>query len=134
MSSWDDLARAKEEGLEIASHTLTHRPVIFKSGRRARYEEEIFGSKQMLEAKLGAPCRYIAWPYGRIREGDRFALSCLELAGYEACFSGFRERIEPGKTNPYAVPRHQIEAHWPLAHVGFFARGGWEGGRPRFFE
>ena len=127
MATWDDLAIAQEEGLTIASHTRTHARFREISGSSARLEDELFGSKADIEQKLGSPCRYISWPYGRITDADEASLQCVQRAGYDACFGAFRGRIEPGSTNPFYIPRHHFEPQWPLAHLKYFANGGMEG-------
>jgi peptidoglycan/xylan/chitin deacetylase (PgdA/CDA1 family) len=126
MASWDALARAQEEGLTIASHTRTHVRFSAISTSIAKMEDEIFGSKTDLEARLGRPCRYISWPYGRVTDADEKSLACVKKAGYEACFGAFRGRVNPGKTDPYLIPRHHFEPQWPISHLKYFANGGME--------
>jgi peptidoglycan/xylan/chitin deacetylase (PgdA/CDA1 family) len=126
MASWDDLARAQEHGLEIASHTATHARFSEMSGSTAKLEDEIFGSKADLERNLGRPCRYISWPYGRINDADAGSLDFVKRAGYAACFGAFRGHVDPGKTDPFYIPRHHFEADWPLSHLKYFAHGAGE--------
>lgn len=124
MASWDELARAAEEGvLEIGSHTRTHARLSAISGSRAAMDDEIAGSKRDLEARLGRECRYISWPYGRLDDADAVSLELVRDAGYRACFGAFRGPIRPGRTDSFAIPRHHFEAHWPLAHIKCFAHG-----------
>ena len=123
--SWDDLRQLQSWGFEIGSHTRTHA----KLGDLAdpvRLEEEIAGSKRDLEEKLGSECRYIAWPYGRKCDIREAALAAIVKAGYHGCFGGFRGSVKAGKTNPFSIPRHHLEADWPWQHVRYFAYGYWE--------
>ncbi len=85
--------------------------------------DEIVGSKHELEQKLGIPCRYFAWPYGRRADIDQRAAELIETGGYEACFSAVRGSVAPGKTSVFAIPRHHFEPEWPWEHVRFFAAG-----------
>ncbi len=123
MATWDDLAKAQDQGLAIASHTRTHARFSEISGSAAKLEDEIFGSKADLEKHLGRPCPYISWPFGNIKDTDASSLDCVKRAGYEACFGAFRGRIDPGKTDPYYIPRNHFKAQWPLGHLKYFAHG-----------
>ena len=126
MARWDDLAAAQTHGLEIASHTRAHPRLAAISGNAARLEDEICGSKALIESRLGRPCRYFAWPYGRRADIDAAATQWVKRAGYEASFGAFRGAVESGVTDAYAIPRHHVEADWPLSHLKFFALGGRE--------
>ena len=123
LATWDDLAKAQEHGLEIASHTRTHARFTEISGSNTQLKDEIFGSKEDLEEHLGRPCSYISWPYGSAGDADASSINVVKRAGYEACFGAYRGRVEPGKTDPYSIPRHHFEAHWPLTHFKYFVHG-----------
>ena len=123
LATWDDLAKAREQGLEIASHTRTHARFTDISGSSARLEDEIFGSKADIEKQLGRTCPYISWPYGSTHDADASSLEFVKRAGYKACFGAYRGHVEPGKTNPFSIPRHHFEAHWPLQHFKYFVHG-----------
>lgn len=129
LATWDDLAMAQEHGLQIASHTRTHARFTDISGSSSALEDEIFGSKEDLEQHLGRPCPYISWPYGSARDSDESSLDYVQRAGYEACFGAYRGHIVPGLTNPFSIPRHHFEAHWPLAHFKYFVHGARENER-----
>lgn len=123
LMDWDDVARLREEGFEIGSHTRTHARFSDISADPARLEDEIAGSKAELEARLGAPCRTISWPFGKRSDADGVSLAAARRAGYAACFGAYRGSVHPGRTDPFSVPRHHFEAEWPLAHIEYFARG-----------
>ena len=131
-ATWRELSLAREAGMEIGCHTRTHARLSAISTSPARLEDEILGSKAELERRLGAPCQFMAWPYGRQRDVDARALEVVKFAGYSGCFGAFRGKVEPGMTDPFQIPRHHFEADWPLAHLRFFATGGvesWRGWR-----
>lgn len=126
MMRWDDLAAILDAGYEVGSHTRTHARFSAISTLRGHLENEIHGSKQDLEARLGYRCRYISWPYGRIGDADASSVDFTREAGYDACFGAFRGTVRPGRTDRYRIPRHHFEPHWPLGHVEYFARGNME--------
>jgi hypothetical protein len=97
-------------------------------GDPGRLADEVAGSKREIEDRLGAPCRYFSWPFGQLKDFDRRALDAVVAAGYEACFGAYRAGIYPGApSSAFLVPRHHFEAHWPIDHVLYFAKGGREG-------
>jgi len=120
---WDDLKAIRDAGYEIGSHTRTHARFSEISSDSEKLRDEILGSKEDLERGLNQPCKYISWPYGRGRDADEKSLAFTSLAGYEACFSAIRGSVMPGKTNRFRIPRHHVEAHWPMSHVRYFASG-----------
>jgi len=125
MATWNDLEKAASIGFEIGSHTRTHARFSDISRSASAIENEIFGSKDDLERRLGS-CRYISWPYGRISDADVQTLEAVERAGYDGCFGAFRSRVYPGVTNRFRIPRHHFESNWPLSHIKYFAMGGME--------
>jgi hypothetical protein len=120
---WDDLKAIRDAGYEIGSHTRTHARFSEISSNSEKMRDEILGSKEDLERGLNQPCKYISWPYGRGRDADEKSLAFTSLAGYEACFSAIRGSVMPAKTNRFRLPRHHVEAHWPMSHVRYFASG-----------
>jgi peptidoglycan/xylan/chitin deacetylase (PgdA/CDA1 family) len=125
---WPWLAEMVRAGCDVGSHTRSHARLSAISRDRTRLTAEIADSKRELEQRLSIPCRYFAWPYGTHHDIDERGLALVEEAGYEASFSAVRERIVPGRTDLFSIPRHHFEPSWPWDHVRFFAAGGHEGG------
>ncbi|MEM7061308.1 MAG: hypothetical protein AAF557_27335, partial [Pseudomonadota bacterium] len=99
------------------------------SGSNSRMEDEIAGSKADIEARLRSPCRMISWPYGTRTAADDRSLEFVRRTGYAACFSAIRGQVVPRRTNPFSIPRHHFEAHWPMSQFRYFVHGGWETGQ-----
>jgi peptidoglycan/xylan/chitin deacetylase (PgdA/CDA1 family) len=94
---WDDLRALAERGVEIGSHTLTHRHLTRLGDAELR--EELTESKERLETELGRPCPLLAYPFG---EEDARARRAARDAGYTAAFA------LPGRRRPvdlFALPR-----------------------------
>ncbi len=125
-ATWDDLEKACAAGFEIGSHTRTHARFSEISMSKEAIEDEIFGSKEDLERRLGRGCKYISWPYGRIADADVQSLKAVEKAGYRGCFGAFRGRVIPQVTERFCIPRHHFEVQWPLSHVKCFSHGAME--------
>ena len=124
--AWSDVRDFVARGGEIGSHTRTHVRLADISLDPARLRDEIAGSKEEIEDRLGRACDYISWPFGRRADIDAAALEAVRAAGYRACFGAFRGSIRRGRTDRFGVPRHHFEAHWPISHVTYFAGGGME--------
>jgi peptidoglycan/xylan/chitin deacetylase (PgdA/CDA1 family) len=76
---WTELARLRDDGWEIASHTCTH-PVLPELADEA-LTRELSDSKAELERRLGTSCRTLAYPYGATDDRVRAA---ADAAGYDA--------------------------------------------------
>jgi len=77
-------------GVRFESHTRTHRRLLQLSA--SELLDELAGSKADLEALLGRPVRYLAYPFG---ETDERVIAAAKNAGYVAAFSaqpGFNRR------------------------------------------
>jgi succinoglycan biosynthesis protein ExoA len=93
---WDGLHELRERGIEIGSHTMTH-PHLRLLGD-AELGQELRSSRERLEDRLGAPCRFLAYPYG---EHDDRVRAAARRAGYEAAF----ELGGWTSFDTYAIPR-----------------------------
>jgi peptidoglycan/xylan/chitin deacetylase (PgdA/CDA1 family) len=121
--SWEMLAEMRDAGADIQGHTATHsdlrRPydkVAKKKLSPEEYEQwlnnEIAGSKQMIEQKLGVKVNCFAVPYGFHNDHIR---DVVMKAGYEALFT------------VYGQP---ITVHTPLNSVGRYLM---ENNKPKTF-
>ena len=126
MLTWDDLAVLISDGFDIGSHTKNHYRFSDMSGNLSLLEEELLGSKQEIEKRLGIECKYIACPYGGIKDVNNVSLDMTKEVGYNACFGAYRGSVIPDKTNRYFIPRHHFESQWPISHIKFFLRGNME--------
>jgi len=66
-----------EQGMEIGSHSISHRDLRDMSG--AQLEEEVFGSKQALEKLTGSEVQFFAYPFGAY---NHEVLRMIVQAGY----------------------------------------------------
>ncbi len=77
---WDELKTMSLNGMEIASHSLSHRSLS-----RLPLEEaihEIGESKRVLEKKMGISCNYFSFPFGSSRDISDCLMKHIEQAGY----------------------------------------------------
>jgi len=108
--TWDQLREMKANGFTIGSHTVSHTDLTRpKEGETelefiARIEEEIQGSKQIIDKKLGQDTCILAYPYGYY---DQRSINAARQAGYEIAMS-IRRGGNPFFANPLSLRRDQI--------------------------
>jgi peptidoglycan/xylan/chitin deacetylase (PgdA/CDA1 family) len=107
--NWDQLRDLVDRNVEIGSHTVTHAHLTQLSD--SELAAELRHSRTGIEAELGRPCRFVAYPYG---DDDERVHRAARVAGYEAGFS-VRGRLAPASV--YALPRVGIWRHDGLLRV-----------------
>ena len=126
--TWEQLADMRDNGVDIEAHSATHQDLreghtitlAGPGGKRTRtkltgpqYEQwmqnEVVGSKQLLEQRLGIKVNCFAVPFGNYNEHVK---DIARNAGYEAMFTVYGQPIT--FTSPLdSVGRYAIEANKP---------------------
>jgi peptidoglycan/xylan/chitin deacetylase (PgdA/CDA1 family) len=118
--SWDQLAEMRDAGIDIQGHTATHQDLRRPYDKVAKkklsppeyelwLENEVAGSKQTIEQKLGVKVNCFAVPYGFYNEHIK---DVAMKAGYEAIFTVYGQPITM-RTPLNSVGRYLIEANKP---------------------
>src|SRR5205823_4653504 len=81
--SWDGVRALAAAGMEIGSHTVSHPRFPDLSEQAVR--DELVQSKSELEAHLGAPVEFFAWPFNACR---RYLRKAVTEAGYRGAVAG----------------------------------------------
>ena len=102
--SWDELKEMRRHGIEIGSHSLSHRSLGVLSEREAAYEAQ--RSRRILEERLGTPVDLFAYPFGSPAYGDFDSSleAMLGAQGYAAACTTVIGRCA-ADADPYAMPR-----------------------------
>ncbi|HJW38021.1 MAG TPA: polysaccharide deacetylase family protein [Candidatus Udaeobacter sp.] len=126
--TWEQLADMRDNGVDIEAHSATHQDLreghtitlASPGGKKTRtkltgpqYEEwmhnEVVGSKQLLEQRLGIKVNCFAVPFGNYNEHVK---EIARNAGYEAMFTVYGQPIT--FTSPLdSIGRYAIEANKP---------------------
>lgn len=109
--TWERLAEMKASGLvDVQSHTYSH-PNFRKDRQRLAPEAfaasvalQLARSRQILERRLGAPVKFLAWPFG-IYDGELMAQA--RQAGYVAAFT-MERRHASSWDKLLALPRYLV--------------------------
>jgi peptidoglycan/xylan/chitin deacetylase (PgdA/CDA1 family) len=108
--TWDQLKEMKADGFVIGSHTMYHSDLTKpKEGETeqefiARIEEELYGSKKIIDKKLGQDTCFLAYPFGYY---DQRAMQISKKAGYKIAMSVERGG-NPFFADPMMLRRDQI--------------------------
>lgn len=89
-ASWDMLAEMRRAGVTIGSHTQAH--ALLTNEPLHTIHEEVLGSRQALERKLGVPVEHFAYPYGRFNAA---AVAAVAVSGYRFGYTTCSHR-DPG--------------------------------------
>ena len=118
LMGWPGAAALVKRGMDVGSHSRTH--PFLPSLSDAEIEEEIRGSKALIEDGLGIPVRFFSYPHGLL---DDRCLRLVEASGYAgACSSDFGVN-GPG-TSPFRLRRTQITFYDSSWSFSFKARTG----------
>ena len=125
--TWEQLADMRDNGVDIEAHSATHQDLreghnimLISGGKRTRakltgpqYQEwiqnEVVGSKQLLEQRLGIKVNCFAVPFGNYNDHVK---EIARNSGFEAMFTVYGQPIT--FTSPLdSIGRYAIEANKP---------------------
>jgi len=109
---WSMLRELQRAGVEVGSHTRSHRVLPNESAEDAY--EEVAGSKRALEDGLGTAVRHFSFPNGHF---DAATLRAVRAAGYGYAYSTCFHR-DPAQLS-FTIPRRVF---WERSLAGFAGR------------
>jgi peptidoglycan/xylan/chitin deacetylase (PgdA/CDA1 family) len=116
MLTWEQVRTMHRAGIAFGSHTMTH-PVVSQLDS-AELDRELGDSRSLLEAKLDAPVRDFAFPFGQPADCGRIGPAILAQKGYRSAATTSWGINRPG-TDPYALRRVQIGEECSLPMFAF---------------
>lgn len=99
LMTWEEIEACRGQGVEIGSHTRTHPLLARLSPEQVR--EEVLGSRNILEDRLGVPVRHFCYPSGDYTPAVAAAVAD---AGYLSAVTTRRGRVHAGD-HPFELPR-----------------------------
>jgi peptidoglycan/xylan/chitin deacetylase (PgdA/CDA1 family) len=97
-------------GWELAAHTINHSDLTTLEGEAL--EEEVAGSRKILQREYGVPVKDFCYPAGRF---DETVIAAVEAAGYEGATTEI-----PGlatRENPYELARIEVLGSWGVEEL-----------------
>lgn len=95
--SWEDIAALLREGMDVQSHTRTHR--VVQTLLPDELCEELCESRALIERRLGIRVTTLAYPVGYPIRGNAVIRQALGDAGYRAAFSNQTGPIAAWRAN-----------------------------------
>jgi peptidoglycan/xylan/chitin deacetylase (PgdA/CDA1 family) len=83
--TWDHIRALADAGMDIGSHTRTHR--VLQTLSTPELDDELRGSRTELERQVGKPVRSLAYPVGYTVLDRPELVAAVERAGYQVAFS-----------------------------------------------
>ena len=111
--TWEQLAEMRDARVDIQSHTVSHHSLRGRRGKAPTpdYDKwlwnELFGSREILERRLGIKVTTLSLPAGCYNEHVR---EVAAKAGYEALFMVWGQKVTYG-TPMNALGRYMIDAN-----------------------
>ena len=108
--TWDQLREMKANGFGIGSHTMYHSDLTKAKEEEteqefvARIKKELYGSKKIIDKKLGQDTYFLAYPFGYY---DQRSMQMSKAAGYKIAMS-VKRGGNPFFTDPLMLRRDQI--------------------------
>jgi len=109
--TWDDVRALRRAGMDIGSHTRTHR--VLQTVPTDALADELAGSRSELEAQVGEPILTVAYPVGRPVAGIPAIRAAVVDAGYRLGFSYGTGRQDLRRLDPLDVHRFSVERDTP---------------------
>ena len=113
---WNQIKELSNRGFIIGAHTMDHYMINDDNEEILRYQ--INTCKGIIEEKLGKPCQYFAFPYGKLTEANELSIN-IACETYEYVFSqsDYKHYFSfSGKV----INRRHFEPFWPIQHLKYF--------------
>lgn len=116
--TWKQVKEMSDAGVDIESHSYSH-PFLTKRRHatlddrqyEAWLEQELAGSRKMLEKETGRPVAFLAYPYG---DYDHHLVAACARAGYEAALTCDFGRVKKA-SDPLRMKRFVIDKRMDFA-------------------
>lgn len=112
LMTWSDVAALVDAGMDVGSHSHTHR--VLQTLELREYDAELGGSRRELEERLGVPVTSIAYPVGYPLNGQHDLRQAVRDAGYEVGFSCRPGVLRYGNKDALDVPRILMDISYDL--------------------
>lgn len=109
----DQLVAWRDAGMEVGAHTRTH-PHLTRC-TDAQLQDEVQGSKHLLESFLGDRVTQFCYPYG---DTDERVIAATRAAGFHAAVTTRRGRAHKSD-DLFLLPRIAVRGDVPLALLPF---------------
>jgi peptidoglycan/xylan/chitin deacetylase (PgdA/CDA1 family) len=99
-----------DAGWEVAAHTINHSDLTTLEGEAL--QEEVAGSRKILQREYGVPVKDFCYPTGRF---DEATIAAVEAAGYVGATTEIPGLASKG--HPYELARIEVLGSWTLGDL-----------------
>lgn len=114
--TWVQMKDLQSRGFLIGAHTMDH--YCINNDNMEELEHQIGDCRKVIKERLGTPCDYFAFPYGRLEHAN---IKSIEIAckHYKYVFSQ-SDYKHYYSFNGRVINRRHFEPFWPVSHTKFF--------------
>ena len=114
--TWQEVQALHRAGMDVQSHTRTHR--VLHTLPPDQIDDELAGSRRILEQQLDAPVDAIAYPVTSPASAQDGVLAAARRAGYRLGFSTSRGLApHTAVTNQFDIPRMWMDSAMTHSYV-----------------
>lgn len=114
--TWQQIRNLQKRGFLFGAHTLDH--YCINDNNIEELEHQIGDCKTVIEERLGVPCDYFAFPYGRLEHANPQSID-IACKYYKYVFSQ-SDHKHFFSFNGRVINRRHFEPFWPSSHVRYF--------------
>lgn len=114
--TWSQIKELQQRGFLFGAHTIDH--YCINNDNMKELEHQIGDCRKMIEDKLGVPCEYFAFPYGRLEHANPKSID-IACKYYKYVFSqsDYKHYFSYGGK---VINRRHFEPFWPIKHILYF--------------
>ena len=114
--TWEQIKDLMTHGFLMGAHTLDH--FCINDDNTEELEYQIGKCRKAMEDKLGVPCEYFAFPYGRLEHANPKSIEIArKYYPYVFSQSDYKHYFSYGGK---VINRRHFEPFWPVKHVLYF--------------
>ena len=115
--SWDEVRLLRQAGMDVGSHTHSHRILGHLDLVEQRAELEM--SKRVLETQLGEPIHTLAYPVGKAATYSTDTQEIARSCGYRAAFTFVAGYNRHPIDNPFELRRQGVDSNMSAEELRF---------------
>lgn len=114
--TWAQVQELQQRGFLFGAHTLDHYCINDNNVEELRHQ--IVDCRKIIEEKLGVPCDYFAFPFGRLEHANPKSID-MACETYSYVFSQ-SDHKHFFSYNGKVINRRHFEPFWPISHLKYF--------------
>lgn len=114
--TWAQIMELQQRGFLFGAHTIDH--YCINDDNIEELVHQIGDCRKIIEERLGVPCEYFAFPYGRLEHANPKSID-IACKYYKYVFSQ-SDHKHFFSYGGRVINRRHFEPFWPVSHVKYF--------------